>query len=78
MVSLLKGKIETLNGVKVYVATPEADYPKDKVLLYLPDVFGIELVNNKVGLNYSKGTCNRSDISSNSFWLMTLLATDSR
>ncbi|KAJ7261866.1 dienelactone hydrolase endo-1,3,1,4-beta-D-glucanase [Mycena rebaudengoi] len=40
-----EGKIETIGGVKAYVATPTVDYPKDKILLYLPDVFGLELVN---------------------------------
>lgn len=34
--------------MKVYVATPTQDYPKDKVLLYLTDVFGIELINHQV------------------------------
>ncbi|KAH7885747.1 Alpha/Beta hydrolase protein [Phlebopus sp. FC_14] len=39
------GKIETIGSVTCYVATPTVDYPKDKVVLYLPDVFGIELNN---------------------------------
>ncbi|KIJ65189.1 hypothetical protein HYDPIDRAFT_175207 [Hydnomerulius pinastri MD-312] len=39
------GKNEVIAGVKCYVATPTIDYPKDKVVLFLPDVFGIELVN---------------------------------
>jgi hypothetical protein len=30
------------------VATPGADYPKDKAILFLTDVFGVALVNNKV------------------------------
>lgn len=34
--------------MKCYVATPQGDYPKDKVILFLTDVFGIELVNNRV------------------------------
>ncbi|KAL1746900.1 dienelactone hydrolase [Schizophyllum fasciatum] len=42
------GKIETINGVEAYVATPEQDYPKDKVLLLLTDIFGVPLVNNKL------------------------------
>ncbi|KAI5121871.1 hypothetical protein M0805_001079 [Coniferiporia weirii] len=41
------GKFETLDGVKTYVAIPETDYPKDKAILFLPDVFGVELVNNR-------------------------------
>ncbi len=42
------GKIEKIGGVDSYVATPEADYPKDKVVLYLSDVFGLKLENNLV------------------------------
>jgi len=34
--------------MKAYVATPSGDYPKDKVLLFLPDAFGLELNNNKL------------------------------
>ncbi|KAK7060048.1 dienelactone hydrolase endo-1,3,1,4-beta-D-glucanase [Favolaschia claudopus] len=43
-----EGKIETIGGVECYVATPTVDYPKDKVVLYLTDVFGLNLVNNKL------------------------------
>ncbi|EAU90115.1 dienelactone hydrolase [Coprinopsis cinerea okayama7 len=39
------GKWETIGGVQSYVATPEGDYPKDKVILYLADVFGPQLPN---------------------------------
>ncbi|KAF9054718.1 dienelactone hydrolase endo-1,3,1,4-beta-D-glucanase [Panaeolus papilionaceus] len=39
------GTWEEIAGVKVYVGTPTVDYPSDKVLLYLPDIFGVELVN---------------------------------
>ncbi|KIY65818.1 alpha/beta-hydrolase [Cylindrobasidium torrendii FP15055 ss-10] len=42
------GKIEIIGGIESYVATPKGDYPKDKVLLYLSDIFGIPLVNNKL------------------------------
>ncbi|KAG2040097.1 hypothetical protein BDR03DRAFT_171801 [Suillus americanus] len=42
------GTLETIHGVTCYVATPTVDYPKDKVILFLPDVFGIELFNAKV------------------------------
>jgi hypothetical protein len=45
---LFEGKTETINGVKVYIATPSVDYPKDKALLFLPDVFGLSLVNARV------------------------------
>jgi len=37
-----------LGGVKAYIATPSCDYPKDAVLLYLPDVFGLERPNAQV------------------------------
>jgi hypothetical protein len=44
----IAGKIETIGGIECYVATPTVDYPKDKVVLMLTDVFGIGLVNSKV------------------------------
>ncbi|CCM02578.1 uncharacterized protein FIBRA_04681 [Fibroporia radiculosa] len=43
-----EGKIEQINGVECYVATPKGEYPKDKVVLFLTDVFGLALVNNKL------------------------------
>lgn len=46
-----KGKVEQIDGHDVYVATPSGDYPKDKALLFLTDVFGLPLNNNKVRLN---------------------------
>ena len=39
------GKWELIGGVNSYVATPAIDYPKDKVVLLLTDVFGPQLVN---------------------------------
>ncbi|KAG2063790.1 alpha/beta-hydrolase [Suillus decipiens] len=42
------GKLEAIAGVNCYIATPTVDYPKDKVILFLPDVFGIELINNQL------------------------------
>jgi len=39
------GKVEEINGVKTYVALPETDYPKNKAILFLPDIFGLELPN---------------------------------
>lgn len=42
------GKIEEFGGVRCYVATPTVDYPKDKVVLLLTDVFGIDLINPQV------------------------------
>ncbi|EGN92088.1 hypothetical protein SERLA73DRAFT_191614 [Serpula lacrymans var. lacrymans S7.3] len=41
-----EGKFETIGGVKCYVGTPTVDYPKDKVVLFLFDVFGIDLPNS--------------------------------
>ncbi|KIY48856.1 alpha/beta-hydrolase [Fistulina hepatica ATCC 64428] len=43
-----QGKIETLNGVECYIATPEGEYSRDTVLLFLTDVFGVPLNNNKL------------------------------
>ncbi|EIW59789.1 alpha/beta-hydrolase [Trametes versicolor FP-101664 SS1] len=43
-----EGKIEKIGGVESYVATPTGEYPKDKVVLLLTDVFGIPLNNNKL------------------------------
>ncbi|KZT25121.1 alpha/beta-hydrolase [Neolentinus lepideus HHB14362 ss-1] len=43
-----EGKIETIGGVESYVATPTVDYPKNKVILFLTDVFGYYLDNNKL------------------------------
>jgi len=42
------GKVEQINGVDTYVALPEGDYPKDKAILFLTDVFGLQLINNKL------------------------------
>jgi len=39
------GKWEKIGEVDCYVATPEKDYPKDKAILFLPDVFGPQLIN---------------------------------
>ncbi|KAF8654650.1 hypothetical protein AX16_003503 [Volvariella volvacea WC 439] len=43
-----EGKWEVINGVNCYVATPTGDYDKTKVLLYLPDVFGPQLINSRL------------------------------
>ncbi|EIN09463.1 alpha/beta-hydrolase [Punctularia strigosozonata HHB-11173 SS5] len=48
------GKIEKIDGVDVYVATPEIDYPKDKVILFLPDVFGLAQNNKLVADAFAK------------------------
>lgn len=41
-----EGTYEEINGIKTYVATPKAEHPKDKAIIYLADVFGLELPNN--------------------------------
>ncbi|KAJ7665978.1 Alpha/Beta hydrolase protein, partial [Mycena polygramma] len=43
-----EGKIETIGGVQCYVATPTTDYPKNKCILYVTDVFGIHLPNHQL------------------------------
>ncbi|KAF8262489.1 dienelactone hydrolase endo-1,3,1,4-beta-D-glucanase [Lactarius quietus] len=43
-----EGTYEVINGIKTYVATPKTDFPKDKAILYLTDVFGLELNNNRL------------------------------
>ncbi|KAI0825751.1 alpha/beta-hydrolase [Irpex lacteus] len=43
-----EGKWEEFDGIKAYVATPTVDYPKDKAILYIPDVFGIQLPNHQL------------------------------
>ncbi|EJD07441.1 alpha/beta-hydrolase [Fomitiporia mediterranea MF3/22] len=43
------GTIEQINGVKTYVALPPAGkYETSKAVLFLPDVFGLELVNARL------------------------------
>ncbi|KAK0218232.1 dienelactone hydrolase endo-1,3,1,4-beta-D-glucanase [Armillaria fumosa] len=39
------GKIEQIGGVECYVATPTKEYSNNKVILFLPDAFGITLPN---------------------------------
>ncbi|KAJ7060931.1 dienelactone hydrolase endo-1,3,1,4-beta-D-glucanase [Mycena amicta] len=43
-----EGKIEQLAGVDCYIATPAGDYASDKAVLFLTDVFGLSLLNNKL------------------------------
>ncbi|KAF8206777.1 dienelactone hydrolase [Mycena galopus ATCC 62051] len=43
-----EGNMEVIGGVDCYVATPSGDYAKDKVLLYITDVFGFAFVNCKL------------------------------
>ncbi|KAI8985543.1 alpha/beta-hydrolase [Trametes punicea] len=41
-----EGQFTKVGGVDSYVATPKIDYPKDKAILFLTDVFGLKLQNN--------------------------------
>jgi len=43
------GTYQEINDIKTYVVTPQSDYPKDKAILFVPDVFGFDFVNN-IGL----------------------------
>jgi hypothetical protein len=49
---LVSPRLQTrkINGVDVYVGEPKEGGDKSKALLFLTDVFGIGLVNNKVRL----------------------------
>lgn len=49
---MLASTYETIGGIHCYVAIPEGEYPKDKIVLFLTDVFGIELINNRVRTSY--------------------------
>jgi len=43
-----EGKWEKIGGVDSYIATPTVDYPKDKIILFVTDVFGVQLINAQV------------------------------
>ena len=43
---MFSGKYEEIGGWKCYTATPEGEFAADKVVIFLPDVFGLGLVNN--------------------------------
>ena len=43
-----EGKWEKIGGVDSYVATPAGDYPQNKAILFLSDVFGPQLSNAQV------------------------------
>ncbi|KAL1743406.1 Alpha/Beta hydrolase protein [Schizophyllum fasciatum] len=43
-----EGKWENIAGVDCYVGTPSGDYAKEKVLLFLTDAFGPQLLNNQL------------------------------
>jgi hypothetical protein len=48
MLTITTGKWESIGGVNSYVATPAGEYPKNKAILFLPDVFGPQLSNAQV------------------------------
>ncbi|KAJ7734586.1 dienelactone hydrolase endo-1,3,1,4-beta-D-glucanase [Mycena maculata] len=41
-----KGRTEKIGGIECYIATPSVEYPKDKVIIFLTDVFGLGLKNS--------------------------------
>ncbi|CAL1702668.1 unnamed protein product [Somion occarium] len=43
-----EGKIEKIGGIRSYIATPHGEYSKDKVIVFIPDVFGIDMDNGKL------------------------------
>lgn len=50
---LLVCQSENIGEIECYTATPSEDFPNDKVLLFLADGFGINLINSKVRLSTS-------------------------
>ncbi|KAF9264325.1 dienelactone hydrolase endo-1,3,1,4-beta-D-glucanase [Marasmius fiardii PR-910] len=42
------GKWEEIGGINCYVAVPNDNKNPDKILLFLPDAFGIQLINNQL------------------------------
>ncbi|KAI5474190.1 alpha/beta-hydrolase [Pseudohyphozyma bogoriensis] len=42
------GEIKEFDGVPTYVTIPKGDYDKTKALLFLPDIFGFDLINAKL------------------------------
>nr|GAT50045.1 dienelactone hydrolase endo-1,3,1,4-beta-D-glucanase [Mycena chlorophos] len=43
-----EGKIQHIGGIESYVATPKEPYNKEKVLVFLTDIFGLALPNNRL------------------------------
>ncbi|KAJ6529807.1 Alpha/Beta hydrolase protein [Mycena capillaripes] len=41
-----EGQFEVIGATKCYIATPTVDYPKDKVVVFLTDAFGLALPNS--------------------------------
>jgi len=45
---IAEGNIVKMGDWDVYVALPKEDYPKDKAILLFTDVFGVQLINNRL------------------------------
>lgn len=45
---IAEGQVEKVGEIECYTATPTGDFPKDKVLLFLANGFGINLTNSKL------------------------------
>ncbi|KAJ6558375.1 Alpha/Beta hydrolase protein [Mycena capillaripes] len=43
-----EGKLEKIGGIECYIATPTIPYPKERVLIFLTDIFGLALPNNRL------------------------------
>ncbi|KAF8579943.1 alpha/beta-hydrolase [Ramaria rubella] len=41
------GKVKKIGGFDTYVTKPETRFPKDKAVLFLSDIFGIQFINSK-------------------------------
>lgn len=44
----MAGTLEQIGGIECYVATPKGEYVKDTVVVFLTDVLGLDIPNNKV------------------------------
>jgi hypothetical protein len=44
--------VQNIGGVECYVSVPATEYSRDKVVLFLSDVFGPALINNKVSTHF--------------------------
>ena len=63
MLKSITGQLTEIGGIECYVSTPTGDFPKDKVILFFTDVFGIPLINNKVRLySFADKNYNRTRI----------------
>ncbi|MCJ1386185.1 hypothetical protein MMC17_009311 [Xylographa soralifera] len=43
-----EGRIETVHGLPTYIADPPAGLEQKGIIVFLPDAFGLQLVNNKL------------------------------